>query len=72
MAETTAERLTRLLALVAYLGEHRGAPVADVAARFGTTEAQVLADVNLLWVTGTPRVLPRRPHRLLRGRARSR
>jgi proteasome accessory factor C len=58
MAETTAERVTRLLALVAYLGEHRGAPVAEVAAHFGTTEAQVLADVNLLWVTGTPGYFP--------------
>jgi len=58
VAETTVERVTRLLALVAYLGEHRGAPVAEVAAHFGTTEAQVLADVNLLWVTGTPGYFP--------------
>jgi proteasome accessory factor C len=58
VAETTAERVTRLLALVTYLGEHRGAPVAEVAAHFGTTEAQVLADVNLLWVTGTPGYFP--------------
>ncbi|GAA4425236.1 WYL domain-containing protein [Georgenia halophila] len=54
MAEPIAERLTRLLALVAYLSEHPGAAVRQVAEHFGITEAQVLADVNLLWVTGTP------------------
>ena len=58
MAETTAERVTRLLSLVTYLHEHPGAPVAEVAAQFRTTEAQVLADVNLLWVSGTPGYLP--------------
>ncbi|MPV38905.1 helix-turn-helix transcriptional regulator [Georgenia subflava] len=58
MAENTAERVTRLLALVAYLNEHPGAPVADVAEHFSATEAQVLADVNLLWVSGTPGYLP--------------
>lgn len=58
MAETTADRVTRLLALVTYLHDHPGAPVPDVAAHFGTTEAQVLADVNLLWVAGTPGYFP--------------
>ncbi|HLV05464.1 WYL domain-containing protein [uncultured Georgenia sp.] len=58
MAETTAERLTRLLALIAYLGENPGVPVADVAAHFAVTPEQVIADVNLLWVTGTPGYLP--------------
>lgn len=56
--EPTAERLTRLLALIAYLRTHPGAPVADVAAHFGVTPAQVLSDVNLLWVSGTPGYLP--------------
>lgn len=58
MAEPTAERLTRLLSLMTYLRDNPGAPVPSVAAHFGTTEAQVLADVNLLWVTGTPGYLP--------------
>lgn len=58
MAETTGDRLTRLLALVTYLREHPAVPVAEVAAHFGTTEAQVLSDVNLLWVAGTPGYLP--------------
>src|SRR5690625_7523293 len=55
---STAERLTRLLALIAYLGENPGVPVADVAAHFAVTPAQVIADVNHLWVTGTPGYLP--------------
>lgn len=58
MAETTADRLTRLLALITYLGEHPGVPVVDVAEHFGVSPAQVLADVNLLWVSGTPGYLP--------------
>lgn len=54
MPEPLSERLTRLLALVAYLGEHPNVPVRQVAEHFETTEAQVLSDVNLLWVSGTP------------------
>lgn len=56
--ESAPDRLTRLLALVAYLRRRPGVPVAEVAAHFGVTEAQVLADVNLLWVSGTPGYLP--------------
>ncbi len=58
MAETTAARLTRLLALIAYLGDNPGVPVSEVAAHFEVTPEQVVADVNLLWVTGTPGYLP--------------
>ncbi|QDB79195.1 WYL domain-containing protein [Georgenia sp. 311] len=58
MAETTGERLTRLLALIAYLGDNPGVPVADVAAHFRVSPQQIVADVNLLWVTGTPGYLP--------------
>lgn len=57
-AEPAPERLARLLALIAFLRERPGVPVADVAAHFGVTPAQVLADVNLLWVSGTPGYLP--------------
>ncbi len=57
-AEPTTERLTRLLALIAYLTRRPGAPVSEVADHFGVTEGQVLADVNLLWVSGTPGYLP--------------
>lgn len=58
MAENTSERLTRLVALIAYLQEHPGVPVQDVAEHFGVPASRVLADINLLWVAGTPGYLP--------------
>lgn len=58
MAETTTDRLARLLALVAYLGEHTDVPVEQVASHFGVSSAQVLKDVDTLWVSGTPGYLP--------------
>lgn len=54
MAETSADRVVRLLALVAYLDDHRGVSVAQVAQHFGVSEAQVLKDVDTLWVSGVP------------------
>src|SRR5699024_12313658 len=41
-----------------YLGDNPGVPVADVAAHFAIAPEQLLTDVNLLWVTGTPGYLP--------------
>lgn len=58
MAETTTERLARLLSMITFVQDHPGIPVAEVAAHFGVSPAQVLADVNLLWVSGTPGYLP--------------
>lgn len=54
MAETAPERLTRMLAMVAYLRDHPAVTVDEVAEHFGITPRQVLADVNTLWVSGTP------------------
>jgi proteasome accessory factor C len=54
MNEPATDRLTRMLAMVAYLRDNPGVPVGEVAEHFGITEAQVLADVNTLWVAGTP------------------
>lgn len=56
--ESAPDRLARLLALVTYLADNPGVPVADVARHFGVSEARVLADVNLLWVSGTPGYFP--------------
>lgn len=53
-AETSADRVVRLLALVSYLDDHPGVRVAQVAEHFGVSEAQVLKDVDTLWVSGTP------------------
>ncbi|MGO1509267.1 MAG: helix-turn-helix transcriptional regulator [Actinomycetaceae bacterium] len=52
--EVAEDRLARLLALVLRLDEHGDATVDDLAAHFGVTPEQIVADVNLLWVTGLP------------------
>lgn len=48
------DHLPRLLALVPWLLSHPNISVADVAREFDVTEAQVRADVNLLWMCGLP------------------
>lgn len=48
------DHLPRLLALVPWLLSHPGTEVADVAKEFDVSEAQVRADVNLLWMCGLP------------------
>ena len=58
MAERASDRLLRMLGMVAYLDSHGDVPVDDLAAQFGVTPEQVLADVDTLWVTGTPGYLP--------------
>lgn len=58
MAERTPERLVRLLGLVAYLDRNPGVPVEQVAAHFAVSPAQVLRDVDTLWMTGTPGYWP--------------
>jgi proteasome accessory factor C len=55
MAATSNEqRLPRLLALVPYLQAHPGIKVAEAAADFGVTEAQLRRDLQLLWMCGLP------------------
>lgn len=58
MPEATGDRLARLLAMVTYLADRDGADVADLAEHFGVTQAQVLRDVDTLWVSGTPGYQP--------------
>lgn len=58
MAERADERLLRMLGLVAYLEGAGPVPVEDLAARFGVTPRQILADVDSLWVSGTPGYWP--------------
>jgi proteasome accessory factor C len=51
----TADRMTRLLALVPYLqARPAGVRLADAAADFGVTELQLRRDLDLLWVCGLP------------------
>ncbi len=58
MVERASERLLRLLGMVAYLDRHEDVPVEALAAQFGVTPEQVWADIDTLWVTGTPGYLP--------------
>jgi predicted DNA-binding transcriptional regulator YafY len=52
------DRLSRLLALVPYLVSRQGIPLAAAAAEFDITEAQLVKDLELLFVCGTPGHLP--------------
>lgn len=58
MAERASERLPRLLGMIGFLDRHEGVPVDQVAAHFGVTAAQVMADVDTLWMSGTPGYYP--------------
>jgi proteasome accessory factor C len=55
------ERLGRLLAIVPWVAAHDGPSVAEVCRRFGVTERELLADLELLFLCGvypfTPDVL---------------
>lgn len=52
--ESLEERFRRLLTMVPYLVRHPGVSVRDVRSRFGITRAQLVADLNLLFVCGLP------------------
>ncbi|MGH2721423.1 MAG: helix-turn-helix transcriptional regulator [Actinomycetota bacterium] len=54
MAESIPDRFRRLLLLVPYVLARQGVPVADVCDRFGISRAQLMADLNLLFVCGLP------------------
>src|SRR5689334_10221338 len=53
-AETATQRLGRLLDMVPWLLQHRGVAIADVAREFGVDEGQIVEDLELLFVCGTP------------------
>ncbi len=46
------ERLQRLLALVPWVAAHDGPRVSEVCARFGCTEAELISDLELLFLCG--------------------
>jgi proteasome accessory factor C len=58
VAEKATDRLLRLLGMVTYLDRRSGVPVEQVAQHFGVSTRQVLADIDTLWVTGTPGYWP--------------
>jgi len=53
-ARGAADRLVRLLSLVPYLLNNPGVELAQVAQAFDTSERQIRADLNLLWMCGLP------------------
>ncbi|PFG33156.1 helix-turn-helix transcriptional regulator [Sanguibacter antarcticus] len=58
MAERASERFVRLVGLVSFLETSGPVPVEDLARRFGVSAKQILADVDTLWISGTPGYWP--------------
>lgn len=55
---TSSDQVTRLLALVPYLQAHPGIAVTEAAKAFGVSRAQLMKDLNVLWMCGLPGGLP--------------
>jgi len=53
-----SDRLSRLLAMVPWLLRRQGVPLAEAARHFGISESQLVKDLELLFVCGTPGHLP--------------
>jgi predicted DNA-binding transcriptional regulator YafY len=53
-----ADRLSRLLAMVPYLVQRQGVPLAEAARHFEITEDELVKDLELLFVCGTPGHMP--------------
>lgn len=58
MTGGATDRLSRLLAMVPYLLARQGIPLAEAAEEFGITERQLVKDLELLFVCGTPGHMP--------------
>ncbi|WP_432524328.1 helix-turn-helix transcriptional regulator [Kineococcus sp. SYSU DK006] len=54
----STERLSRLLAMVPYLLTHQGIPLEEAAEHFGLSTDDLVHDLELLFVCGTPGHLP--------------
>ncbi len=55
---TAPDRLRRVLAIVPWIVENPGHPVADVAARFGLSEKALLDDLAVVYMVGLPPYSP--------------
>jgi len=53
-ATSSQRQVARLLALLPYLQDRPGARVPDVAAAFGISSEQLIADLRVLWFCGLP------------------
>lgn len=58
MVERAADRFVRLVALISFLEASGPVTVDKLAGHFGVTTRQILADVDTLWVSGTPGYWP--------------
>lgn len=58
MSLGATQRLSRLLAMVPWLLRRQGVPLTEAAHHFGITEAQLVKDLELLFVCGTPGHMP--------------
>ena len=59
---SSAQRLSRLLAVVPWVVAHDGPTVSEVCERFGISERELMADLNLLFMCG---VYPYTPDALI-------
>jgi proteasome accessory factor C len=55
---TSADQVSRLLALVPYLQRHPDADLEETSGAFGVSSKQLLADLDVLWYCGLPGGLP--------------
>ena len=58
MSAGATDRLSRLLAMVPYLLARQGIPLREAAREFGISEDQLVKDLELLFVCGTPGHMP--------------
>jgi predicted DNA-binding transcriptional regulator YafY len=58
MSVRATDRLARLLAMVPWLLNRQGVPLAEAARHFDITEAQLVKDLELLFVCGMPGHMP--------------
>ncbi|GAB3567041.1 helix-turn-helix transcriptional regulator [Spelaeicoccus albus] len=58
MTLPATDHLSRLLAMVPYLLDHQGIGLSDAAARFDITEDELVDDLQLLFLCGTPGHMP--------------
>ena len=58
MSSGATDRLSRLLAMVPFLLSRQGIPLREAARQFGISETQLVKDLELLFVCGTPGHMP--------------
>lgn len=55
---TAGDRIRRVLAIVPWIVANPGTPIAEVARRFDLDEADLVADLDVLWMVGIPPYTP--------------